>query len=78
MTDMGVPPILASSVIAVLAQRLVRKICTRCKHNVTLSEAVLADAGIPPEMAKFGKFAKGKAARTARRRGTEGESGFTS
>ncbi len=69
MTDMGVPAyMVASSVIAVLAQRLVRKICTRCKHNVTLSEAVLADAGSPPKWRSSVNSPKGKAARTARRR----------
>ena len=61
MTDMGVPGyMVASSVIAVMAQRLVRKICTRCKNPITLSDAVLADAGIPSSVVPFAKFAKGK------------------
>ena len=61
MTDMGVPGyMVASSVIAVMAQRLVRKICTRCKYPITLSEAVLEDAGLPPEIVPFAKFSKGK------------------
>ena len=61
MTDMGVPGyMVASSVIAVMAQRLVRKICTRCKHPITLSEAVLKDAGLPPEIVQYAKFSKGK------------------
>ena len=61
MTDMGVPGyMVASSVIAVMAQRLVRKICTRCKHPITLSEAVLKDAGLPQEIVQYAKFSKGK------------------
>ena len=61
MTDMGVPGyMVASSVIAVMAQRLVRKICTRCKHPITLSDALLADAGLPASIVPFSKFAKGK------------------
>ncbi len=61
MTDMGVPGyMVASSVIAVMAQRLVRKICTRCKYPITLSESVLEDAGLPPEIVPFSKFSKGK------------------
>ena len=61
MTDMGVPGyMVASSVIAVMAQRLVRKICTRCKHPITLSEAVLKDAGLPSEIVQYAKFSKGK------------------
>src|SRR5215210_1245682 len=52
MTDMGVPNYLvASSVIAVLAQRLVRIICARCRQPIQMSEAVTADAGIPPKLA---------------------------
>jgi len=61
MTDMGVPGyMVASSVIAVMAQRLVRKICTRCKNPITLSDAVLADAGLPNSIVPFAKFSKGK------------------
>ena len=61
MTDMGVPGyMVASSVIAVMAQRLVRKICTRCKQPITLSDALLEDAGLPPSVVPFAKFAKGK------------------
>ncbi len=61
MTDMGVPGyMVASSVIAVMAQRLVRKICTRCKHPITLSDAVLEDAGLPKSVLPFSKFSKGK------------------
>ena len=77
MTDMGVPAyMVASSVIAVLAQRLVRKICTRCKHNVTLSEAILEEAGIPPEMSKHGKFAKGKGCPYCQKKGYRGRIGI--
>ncbi len=61
MTDMGVPGyMVASSVIAVMAQRLVRKICTRCKHPITIPDSVLADAGLPTEVVPFAKFSKGK------------------
>jgi type IV pilus assembly protein PilB len=77
MVDMGVPAyMVASSVIAVLAQRLVRKICTRCKQNITLTEAALADAGIPPEMAKLGKFAKGKGCPYCQKKGYRGRIGI--
>lgn len=61
MTDMGVPSyMVASSVIAVLAQRLVRKICTRCKYSLNLSDPVLEEAGIPHSVLPYAKFAKGK------------------
>lgn len=77
MTDMGVPAyMVASSVIAVLAQRLVRKICTRCKVEYKPSESVLADAGIPPELAKEGKFARGKGCSYCQKKGYRGRLGI--
>src|SRR5262249_5433902 len=61
MTDMGVPNYLvASSVVAVLAQRLVRLICSKCKQPTTIPESVLRDAGITPKMAAKATFMKGK------------------
>ena len=77
MTDMGVPGyMVASSVIAVLAQRLVRKICTRCKVPVTLSESVLADAGLPPEIVPFAKFSRGKGCPYCQKKGYRGRIGI--
>lgn len=47
MVDMGIEPyLLSSSVIGVLAQRLVRCICPECKTGYTPSEAELRDLGI--------------------------------
>ena len=52
MVDIGVPNYLvASSVIAVLAQRLVRVVCSKCKQPHTISDAELADSGISAEAA---------------------------
>lgn len=77
MTDMGVPGyMVASSVIAVLAQRLVRKICTRCKVPVTLSDAVLEDAGLPKEIVPFAKFSKGKGCPYCQKKGYRGRIGI--
>jgi type IV pilus assembly protein PilB len=73
MIDMGVPGYLvASSVIAVLAQRLVRVNCNRCKHAYMPPESVLADAGITPEMAKNASFAKGKGCSYCQKKGYRG------
>jgi len=61
MVDMGVPGYLvASSVIGVLGQRLVRVICKRCKTLEMPPETVLNDAGIPPEIAEKGSFSRGR------------------
>ncbi len=73
MVDMGVPGYLvASSVIAVLAQRLVRVVCNRCKQNYTPSESVLADAGISLELAKNASFARGKGCSYCQKKGYRG------
>jgi len=77
MTDMGVPGYLvASSVVAVLGQRLVRTICKRCKTQVKLPESVLADAGIPPDIAEMATFAKGKGCGYCQKSGYRGRMGI--
>jgi len=49
LTEMGVKPFLiASSVQAVLAQRLVRKICKECKYSYKPDPLVLEDFGLDP------------------------------
>ncbi len=77
MVDMGVPGYLvASSVVAVLGQRLVRTICKRCKTSVKLSEATLIEAGIPPEVATIADFAKGKGCGYCQKKGYRGRMGI--
>lgn len=77
MVDMGVPGYLvASSVIAVLAQRLVRLICSRCKTTYTPSDTVLADAGISPEAIKGATFSKGKGCNYCQKKGYRGRVGI--
>jgi len=47
MVDMGIPPFLvSSSVVAVMAQRLVRKLCPRCKKSYGISESLARDLGL--------------------------------
>jgi type IV pilus assembly protein PilB len=77
MIDIGVPGYLvASSVIAVLAQRLVRIICPKCKHQIQLPESVLRDAGIPAKMAAKAHFAKGKGCSNCGKGGFRGRQGI--
>ncbi|MBM4089949.1 MAG: type II/IV secretion system protein [Planctomycetes bacterium] len=77
MVDMGVPGYLvASSVIAVLAQRLVRVICKRCKQTYMPDPAVLRDAGISEEAAKNAKFARGKGCAYCQKKGYHGRLGL--
>jgi type IV pilus assembly protein PilB len=61
MVDMGVPAYLVSgSVIGILAQRLVRVICSKCKQPYQPTERELQAAGITPEQAASANFMKGK------------------
>ena len=77
MTDMGVPGYLvASSVVAVLGQRLVRTVCKRCKTQIKLPESVLADAGIPPDIAEMATFTKGKGCGYCQKSGYRGRMGI--
>jgi type IV pilus assembly protein PilB len=77
MVDMHVPSYLvASSVVAVLAQRLVRLNCQKCKHPIQLPESVLVDAGIPLELAKTATFARGKGCGNCNKSGYRGRQGI--
>ncbi len=77
MVDIGVPGyMVASSVIAVLAQRLVRTICPRCKVRYQPPESVIKDSMIPPEMIKQAEFAKGKGCAFCGRSGYKGRIGI--
>jgi type IV pilus assembly protein PilB len=77
MIDMEVPSYLvATSVIAVLAQRLVRKVCERCKVTIPLSEAVLQDAGISQKTASTATFVKGRGCTYCSKKGFRGRLGI--
>jgi len=53
LVDIGVEPFLiSSSVIAVVAQRLVRVLCPHCKKPYRPADAVLQSVGIAPEQAE--------------------------
>lgn len=55
LLDIGIPPfLLASSLKCIMAQRLVRVICEKCKEPYTLTEAELKLKGLgPAEAAQF-------------------------
>ncbi|MDR1957566.1 MAG: GspE/PulE family protein [Planctomycetaceae bacterium] len=61
LVNMGVPPYLvSSSVIGIMAQRLVRMNCSKCKKPYTPTDSELEQAGITPEMAAGATFMKGR------------------
>ncbi|MCE9545836.1 MAG: GspE/PulE family protein [Planctomycetia bacterium] len=76
LIDMGVPPYLvASSLMAVLAQRLVRVICTKCRQPYSPSKTMLEAAGITPAMAANATFMKGKGCGNCQKTGFRGRLG---
>jgi type IV pilus assembly protein PilB len=77
MIDMGVPAYLvASSVVAVLAQRLVRVVCPKCKQPHQPLDTQLEEAGITPEMAKTATFMKGRGCVNCQKSGYKGRLGI--
>ena len=61
LLNMGVEPFLvAASVILVVSQRLVRKVCTKCKEEEDIPEAALLKIGFSEEDAKTVKCYRGK------------------
>ncbi len=60
LLDMGIEPFLiASSLHAVVAQRLVRVICANCKKSASATAASLSAAGISPEACPSGSVCEG-------------------
>jgi type IV pilus assembly protein PilB len=61
LTDIGVQPFLiASSVIAIMAQRLIRVVCPKCKEPDDPSEAELKSAGLTPDQVSNATFMRGR------------------
>jgi len=77
MIDMGVPAYLvASSVVAVLAQRLVRLNCSKCKQPHEPLESELQAAGFTPEQLATANFMKGRGCVKCQKRGYKGRMGI--
>ncbi len=61
LVDLGIQPyLIASSVILIQAQRLVRRICKNCKRETTYDPGVLKELGIPEDKLMEMKFYKGE------------------
>jgi type IV pilus assembly protein PilB len=61
LQDMGIPPFLiSSSLLLVIAQRLVRRICLECREAVQVPVSALIDVGFRPEEAEGVRVYAGK------------------
>lgn len=77
LVDMGVEPyLLSSSLIGVLAQRLVRKICPDCKTPYTPSENELDSIGLKRSDLKDGVIYQGKGCPNCYQSGYKGRHGI--
>ncbi len=77
LVDIGVQPFLvASSVIAIMAQRLVRLVCPKCKAPDTPHEHEIKSAGITPEMLKTATFMRGTGCAYCNHTGYRGRKGI--
>ncbi len=77
MIDMGVPGYLvASSVVAILAQRLVRTICPKCRARHTPSKEVFKEVGVTQEQIEAATFMRGKGCNSCNKTGYRGRIGI--
>lgn len=75
--DIGVPPFLiASSVIAIMAQRLVRVNCAKCKEPYKPSDGELKSAGVTAEQAAKATFLRGRGCNHCHNAGYRGRLGI--
>jgi type IV pilus assembly protein PilB len=77
LRDMGVPPFLITATVeAILAQRLVRRVCKNCKEEVTPGADVLADLEITSDQLVGKKFYRGKGCEKCHNSGYKGRVGL--
>ncbi|MGZ3333890.1 MAG: GspE/PulE family protein, partial [Isosphaeraceae bacterium] len=77
LVDIGIQPFLvASSVLAIMAQRLVRKVCPKCKVRSEPPAHRVAGQGLRPEIAKKANLMKGKGCSHCNKKGYRGRMGI--
>jgi type IV pilus assembly protein PilB len=77
MKDMGVPTFLITATVeAILAQRLVRRICSQCREETAPSEDLLADLGMKPEDLRGKKVFRGRGCEVCNNTGYKGRVGL--
>jgi type IV pilus assembly protein PilB len=60
LTDMGIQPFMICAVVeAILAQRLVRRVCAKCREEIRVSSDLLFELGLDREQIEGQKFFRG-------------------
>ena len=77
LLDLGVEPFLVTATLeGIVAQRLVRKICEKCKTPFEPSEVQLMELGLTPEDIKDKKFYYGRGCSKCNKTGYRGRTGI--
>jgi type IV pilus assembly protein PilB len=77
LRDMGVPPFLITATLeAILAQRLVRKICPQCREQTMPSTDTLAQLDLSPDDVVDKKFYRGRGCAACNNTGFKGRTGL--
>jgi len=77
LVDMGVKPFLVSSAVqAIMAQRLVRKVCQKCKEEYQPTETEVQALGVSTEELKAATMYKGKGCPDCHKTGYRGRAGI--
>ncbi len=77
LRDMGVPPFLLTATLeAILAQRLVRKICKDCREQTQPSTETLAQLDLTPDDVLDRKFYRGRGCANCNNTGFKGRTGI--
>jgi type IV pilus assembly protein PilB len=77
LKDMGVPSFLITATVeAILAQRLVRRVCSQCREEVAPSEELLFDLGMKLEQITGRKVFRGRGCEVCNNTGYKGRVGL--
>ena len=77
LMNMGIEPYLvATSVVLIAAQRLIRRVCSGCKGPTEVAPQVLVSLGFTPEDAKTVQVMKGKGCEKCNNTGYKGRVGL--
>src|SRR5579872_6729260 len=77
LRDMGIPPFLITATLeAILAQRLVRKICVECRTQFEPSDELLMELQLPLAQARKYKFYYGRGCQRCNNTGYKGRTGI--
>ena len=78
LKDMGVPTFLITATVeAILAQRLVRRVCSQCREEVEVSDEILFDLGLKREaLTENQRFYRGRGCEICNNTGYKGRVGL--